>query len=326
MNTTTKTVIAALGTAAGLTLAAQADENLWMYTKGTDTRPKGSWEVKLSDIARMDKKVGDYLFHDIRPEVEYGITDKLTVYGEVMFFNHKYSDIPLDENGDSPIDPIGADGDFSDVQYAGFELGMKYNVLSPYKDAIGLSFGLAYEHRDVYRLDGAAIDQDSIVPSIYLQKNWLDNQLTLAFTGKMEFERRHSPSDNSVHGVLEEEIAFDLGLGLAYRFAPKWTAGVEWRYQTDFVNPVIDGVPDGDSQPTDFSSFGDLTLGNQFQYGHYIGPSLHYAEEGWWVTGSVLWLVKSGGDASRNGAVADLGGAYDEHERLQVGVTIGFEF
>ena len=50
---------------------------------------------------------------------------------------------------------------------------MKYNVLSPYKDVIGLSFGLAYEHRDKYRLDGGDIDQDSFVGTIFLQKDFL---------------------------------------------------------------------------------------------------------------------------------------------------------
>ena len=30
-----------------------AEENLWVYTKGTDTRPEGSYELKLSNISRM---------------------------------------------------------------------------------------------------------------------------------------------------------------------------------------------------------------------------------------------------------------------------------
>ncbi|MEO1857631.1 MAG: DUF6662 family protein [Rubritalea sp.] len=316
------TTLSAMAIFASLNISANADENLWMYTKGTDTRPEGSWELKLNSISRLGKDIGDYAFHDIRPELEYGITDKLTVFGELMLFSHDY-DIP---EGREELDPTV--GQFSKTQYGGFELGMKYNVLSPYKDPIGLSFGLAFEHRDVYRLDGSDIDQDAVAPSIYLQKNWLDNQLTLAFAGKVELERRKGGAGTDEE-VLEEEIAFDLGLGIAYRFAPKWTAGLEWRYQTDFVNPVINGVPDDgkpDVQTGDFSSFDDIQLGSQFQYGHYFGPSLHYAEEGWWVTGSILWLVKSGGDASRNGAVAELGKAYDEHEELHVGVTVGFEF
>ena len=54
----------AAGLAAG---PVMAEENLWVYTKGTDTRPKGSFEFKLSDTIRVGKHSGDYVFHDIRP-------------------------------------------------------------------------------------------------------------------------------------------------------------------------------------------------------------------------------------------------------------------
>lgn len=322
-NIATKTTLTALGLAAGLTLAAQADENLWLYTTGTDTRPKGSFELKLSSNSHIGKGEGDYNFTDFRPELEYGITDKLTVFGELMIFDHRYSGFDSENaDGDSAHDPIA--GSKSVTQYGGFELGFKYNVLSAYKDPIGLSFGLAFEHRDIYRLDGADIDQDSLVPSIFLQKNWLDNQLTWAFTGKMELERRKSPSDNSVSGVLEEEIAFDLSTGLAYRFAPNWTVGVEARYQTDHVDPVEDGI--SGSEAGDFSSLGDLTLGGQFQYGLYVGPSIHYSQEGWWATASILFLVDGGGDESRNISLQEYGKPYDEHEKIHLGLTVGFEF
>ena len=70
---------------------AHAEENLRIYTKGTVTRPKGSFELKISDIARIGKSSGDYAFHDIRPEFEYGITDRLTVGFELMLFDHDYS-------------------------------------------------------------------------------------------------------------------------------------------------------------------------------------------------------------------------------------------
>ena len=47
---------------------AAAEESLWVYTKGSDTRPKGSLELKLNNISRLGKNAGDYSFHDIRPE------------------------------------------------------------------------------------------------------------------------------------------------------------------------------------------------------------------------------------------------------------------
>ena len=60
---------AAIATA---TFTASAGENLWVYAKGTDTRPAGSYEFKIADTIRLDKNAGDhYTFHDIRPEIEY---------------------------------------------------------------------------------------------------------------------------------------------------------------------------------------------------------------------------------------------------------------
>ena len=79
---------------------ASAGENLWLYAQGTDTRPDGSFEFKLKDTIRIGKGSGSYVFHDIRPELEYGITDKLTVSGEIMLFHHNYSGI---EAGNDPV-------------------------------------------------------------------------------------------------------------------------------------------------------------------------------------------------------------------------------
>jgi opacity protein-like surface antigen len=294
-----------------------ADENLWLYARGVDTRPDDTWELKLKNVTRLDKASGHYTFNDFRPEVEYGITDKLTAGAALFLFSHDYS---VDDPDLNPMFETqgGAGGDFNDTQFGGFELGLKYNLLSAYKDPVGVSVGLNYERREVYRLDGADIDQDSVVPVLYLQKNFLDNTFSVAFTGKMELERRRSP------GVLEEEVAFDLALGVAYRFAPKWFVGFETRYQSDFLNPEFDGQSDPNYQRSSFD-LTDIRLGSQYQYGTYMGPSIHYAEQNWWVTGSVLFQVRGGGGESRNPTIRG-GKVYDEHERVHLGLTVGFNF
>ncbi len=296
---------------------AHAEENLWLYVQGTDTRPKDSWELKLSDISRFDKGSGQYTFNDIRPEVEYGITDRLTVGAEIMIFDHHYS---VDNPDLNPMFDTqgGVGGEYDKTQYGGYELSLKYNIFSPYKNFMGLSVGFAFEHREAYRLDGAEIDQDSFVPIVYLQKNFLDNTLVTSFKGKIEFERRESP------GVLEEEIALDLAAGIAYRFMPKWYVGFEVRYQSDFLSPEVAGKPPDGGQQSSFD-LTDFTWGSQFQYGTYMGPSIHYAEEKWWVTGSVLFQVAGGGDEKRNPTISG-GKVYDEHERVHLGLTVGFNF
>ena len=120
---------------------SQAGENLWMYTQGTDTRPKGSTELKWGTIGRFGKYSGDYSFYDHRPEIEYGITDKLTVSGELMIFSHNYSiedaaNAPVsetqssaeDEGGSCISDPANQyDGcRFNRTSFGGYELGAKY--------------------------------------------------------------------------------------------------------------------------------------------------------------------------------------------------------
>ncbi|MFT5904519.1 MAG: hypothetical protein ACI9E1_000103 [Cryomorphaceae bacterium] len=316
---------------AGLILtagSALAEENLWLYTKGTDTRPQGSWELKLSDISRLGKDSGHYRFDDIRPEVEYGVTDKLTVGAKIMLFNHRYS------VNDPELNPMyetqgGDDETFNKFQFGGFEVGAKYNVLSPYKDPLGLSFAAAFEHRSAYRLDGADIDQDSIVLQALVQKNFLDDTLVFALNSKVEFERRKAG------GVLEEEIAFDISAGVSYRVAPKWFVGIEARWQSDFLNPQESGEagnPGFDSEGFEEGvgrsswDLSDMRLGDQFQYGTYIGPTLHYASEGWWLTLGALYQIKGGGDDSRNAANNTSGRNWDEHEKWHLGATVGFEF
>ncbi len=298
--------------------SVQAEENLWVYTKGTDTRPKGSVEIKLSDIIRIGKDSGDYRFHDIRPSIEYGVTDKLTIGAEVLFFDHSYS---VDDPELNPMyetqESVG--GKFNETQYAGYEVAAKYNVLSPYKDIIGLSFRLGFEDRRRYRLDGADIDQESYTATIFLQKNWIDDKLVLAINTKMELERRKSP------GILEEEIAFDMSAGLSYRIAPKHFIGFEYRRQEDHLSPFNTETGQYDEPsltPSEFD-FTDFKVGTRHQYGEYVGPTYHYAEKSWWFTGGVLFQISGGG--SEFAYVKD-GKNFDEHEKIHVGLFMGYEF
>jgi hypothetical protein len=302
--------------------AVSAGENLWVYTKGTDTRPQGSWEFKLSDIIRHGKSNSDYTFHDIRPEVEYGITDRLSIGAEIMIFDHDYEvgvfgDIDEDAQLEPYIETQGGPGQrFSKTQFGGYEISLKYNILSPYKDAFGLSVGAGYERREKYRLDGADIDQDSWTITWFAQKNFLDDTLTLALNWKTEFERRKSP------GVLEEEIAIDVAAGVSYRIAPKWFVGLEFRHQSDYLNPQEEGEFDPTLQRSSFD-LSDFRVGTQHQNGNYIGPTLHYAEQRWWVTVGALFQFEGGGSPhsfNRGGLNVD------EHERVHIGLYYGYEF
>ena len=201
----------------------------------------------------------------------------------------------------------------------GYEASLKYNVLSPYLGSFGLSFGLGYEKRDYYRLDGAAIDQDSYVFTTFIQKNYLDNTLQLVLMPKVEFEKRTTP------GVFEEEIAIDVALGASYRFMPRWFAGLEFRHQSDYLNPREDGEFDPDLERSEFSlSDFTLSVGSQHQRGNYFGPTFHYADEGWWATAGALYQFD--GDGRAEGVNNSNGRNWDEHERWHIGLVFGWEF
>mgnify|MGYP003385497290 CR=1 FL=1 len=313
----------------GVTLAlslmagvANAGENQWLYAKGTDTRPEGSFEFKFSDIMKVGKGSGDYTSHDFRPEIEYGITDKLSISAELVFFDHNYS---VNDIENEPVsDTQGGIGSrYNKTTFAGYEVALKYNILSPYKDFIGLSAGVAFEHRDNYRLDGAEIDQDSITTTLYFQKDFLDDTLIFVVNPKAEFERRKSG------GVLEEEISLELMAAVSYRFMPKWTAGLEYRSQSDYLSVqeraeagTADFDEHGFERGRQRSSFDltDMRLGTRFQSGQYLGPTIHYAEKRWWATAGVLWQFQGGGGFSKGGK------NFDEHEKYHAGFSVGYEF
>lgn len=312
------------------TFTSVAGENLWVYAKGTDTRPAGTYEFKIADTIRIDKNSGDhYTFHDIRPEIEYGVTDKLTVAVEAIIFDHDYDVGSEDEGAPCPMCEAGdGTGKFNDTQFAGYEIAMKYNVLSPYKDAFGFSYGLSYENRDKYRLDGSDIDQDSFVGTLFFQKDYLDNTLVTVLNIKTEFERRKAGT------VVEDEFALEVLAGISYRFAPKWFVGLEFRHQSDYLNPqdkaergnTEEGF-DKDGYRSDLSKtnfdLSDFRIGSQHQYGNYLGPTLHYAEQKWFVTTGVLWQIKGGGSH-----YADVRNDrnWDEHEKIHVGLSYGYAF
>lgn len=296
--------------------AAYADENLWVYARGTDTRPEGSLELRLRDFIAKGKGAGKYIRHEIRPGVEYGVTDRLTVSATAMIFKHDYE--VKNPNVNPMYETQGeAGGKVNHTTLAGYQLMANYNILSPYKDAFGFTAGVAYENRDRYRLDGANINQDSYIGNLRFQKNWLDDRLIVAFNFITELERRKAGE------VLEEEIALEYRAGIAYRYRPKHFVGLEFRHQSDYLNPTEAGVAATDHHGGSNWDLNDARIGSNHQYGMYLGPTYHYAEQNWWTTVGALWQVAGSGSIN---AYSSDGKNWDEHERVHIGVSFGYEF
>lgn len=296
---------------------AQAEENLWVFATGTDTRPQGSWEVKLKDVMMKGKNSGKYIRHEISPSLEYGITDRLTIGATALIFKHKYA--LKDENVQPNYDTQGGEGGkYNHTKLGGYRLMTKYNILSPYKDPIGVSVGFNFDQREVYRLDGADINQNSYIFRAFFQKNWLDDKLVLAINPVIELERRKSGE------VLEEEIALEFLAGISYRVAPKHFVGLEYRHQRDHLTPTDAGVKDPEGHQQSNFDPNDIRIGANHQYANYFGPTYHYAQKNWWYTVGALWQISGGGKSGR-GYNAD-GKNWDEHERVHIGMTVGYEF
>ncbi|MEM1296855.1 MAG: hypothetical protein AAGH89_15935, partial [Verrucomicrobiota bacterium] len=228
-------------------------------------------------------------------------------------FHHDYDNVPWGPMVDTQGGPGGS---FNHTQLGGGEVFLKYNIFNPFEDPFGLSLGLSYDYRRAYRLDGAGINQDAVSPQLFLQKSMMDDRLQWAFKGKVEFEQRKSP------GILEEEIAPDLATGISYKVKEHLWVGFEARYQSDFLSPEEFGVAEGNRSSWDW---GEWTLGDQFQWGLYVGPSIHFDPDApWWFTAGALWQVRGwsaeGSDASSNNK------NWDEHEEAHIGVLFGYEW
>ena len=321
---------AALGAAvmAGAFMPASAAEQFWVYLRGSDPRPQGSWDVTLQDIVRTGKAGGDYTSHDVRVSSEYGITNKLTLRGTIAFSNHDYA---IDDPALQPYYSTqgGEGGRVSRTDFAGYEVGTTYNLMSNYGDEpFGLSVGAGVGKYRRARLDGAPVEQDEVKLDAVAQKNFFDNTLVFAVNPQLTLEkRRFRPGDASSLGAdaREEEVSLAVSAGASYRFAKGWFAGLEYRHQSDFFTPSRGGALATEGNAGLWPSDADLLpeFGDRFHNGDYLGPTLHYGSAKWWATAGALFQVNGGG---ADGAFGSGGRNYSGNEDVHASVAVGFNF
>src|SRR5881396_3522139 len=68
-------------------LAARADERLFTYVQEAEVLPKGGLEFEQWLTHRRGKADGVFARWDFREELEYGLTDRLSVAGYLNFKN-----------------------------------------------------------------------------------------------------------------------------------------------------------------------------------------------------------------------------------------------
>lgn len=257
-----------------------ADENLFGYTYGAETLPKGKMEVYTWQTFRIGKESGRYVGWDQKYEIEWGITD------------HLQASIYANFNG-VDIDGVPGFEDRSDFGFLGTQFALKYNILSPFKDPIGLSLYVepGYVARD--RGTGEPMDAFELETMVILQKNFLDDTLmwyTNIF-GEFAWEK--------INGEYGRGWGPTIFSGLTYRVAPNWFVGLEGHWDADFEG---------------FQA-------NHFQHWDaFLGPVIHYGGKKWWATLSVQKNLASW--PHTKGSSLNL----DDHENFEVRLKLGFNF
>jgi hypothetical protein len=114
---------------------------------------------------------------------------------------------------------------------SGLEIAAKYNFLSPAKDDVGFSSYFGIDRSWLDRHSGQKKDSTSVELEFLVQKYFFDGELIWVANVGMEstHAKRYSinglPADYEWPSYPEMEIGLKGGLGLSYRFIPKWFLG-----------------------------------------------------------------------------------------------------
>ncbi|MBX9965685.1 MAG: hypothetical protein K2Y35_21680 [Burkholderiales bacterium] len=274
----------------------RAAEYPFGYIYTTDTQPKGRFEVEQWVTTQRGQSRGDYSNMQYRTELEYGVTDNFqaSIYANYNSVN-AFANNPDGTTGGRFV-PDDADpaARYKASFYDSTSLEFIWRLMSPYKDA----FGLALYLEPTYGPKRKELEGKLIV-----DKNFLDDQLVWAANLVAAQEQEKYP------GEWEKEAEIQVLTGLSYRFAPRWSAALEYRYVRGY--------------------FGNTWSASNREFAaHFLGPTLHYADKRWWVT--LSWLPQLSGakgytaDAAEN--VID-GRFYKESfARNEFRIRAGFSF
>jgi hypothetical protein len=276
-----------------------ADENLFGYVKGAETIPQGSWEVYEWLTSRSGKGAGHYTALNSQTEIEYGVTNRFSVSGNVKLQSIDTSGLVID--GYLPQDESYG------LRFSGIEGSVKYNFLSPALDDFGLStyVSLVYDRLDPHSgQDKAAY---SVEGTLLAQKYFFEGQLVwVANVGTEATRATRGPIENLPPGFdwpINPEIEWEwtVGSGATYRFARNWYAGLELVYQTEFETEV-----------------------GQERWSLFAGPSLHYGAQRWWATLTWTPQLRGGGEQYPRQTETDL--HLVEKTEREVRFKFGFNF
>jgi len=246
--------------------AASAEESIFAFVYTTDLLPQGGKEVEQWITWRHQKNGGTYDQLEGRTEFEYGLASNLQA---AVYLNYAWTQAYHNGPFGATTPPeqfadymAGPDDFFNAKRFTGVSGELIYRILSPYTDGIGLA---------LYTEPTIGKNFFELESKVILQKNYLDDLLTIAVNFTYAPEFRNVPSnDNPPVFNWQEETDINFGLAVSYRFIENWSAGFE------FLNE------------REFNSFDFSHLSNS---GYYLGPTIHFGGEHFFFTATALWQM-----------------------------------
>jgi hypothetical protein len=191
-----KHILTALAAAAALSTAAEAHDRRFTFLYETTPMPAGTWEFEPWFTWKHYDNKDRFEF---RYELEYGVTDRLTVAAYLSDWRYT----------------TGDGGDEAEWRTAGLEA--LYSLTNPTTDAIGSAlYGEVLYGPEKFALEGKLLLQKNLGP------------IVLAYNGVVEAEWEGKDYDEEV-GVWENIF------GVSYQISPSFSVGAEAMHKVEYA-------------------------------------------------------------------------------------------
>ena len=239
-------------------LPAAAEDQPFVTLYSTDIHERGEAEFEQWLHWKTGHTGATYDEFLARSEVEYGLLDDLQ---GSLYLSYDHS------RTREPGGPADTDS------FVGVQGELIYRLLNVHSDPLGLA---------LYVEPSYSAEEHGIETKILLQKNFLHD--ALRWVVNVNFEDNWDRDQ----GGWNKVSALEFDTGLAYRFTPELSGGVEFDNERAFNGLVLGGTA------------------SQQSSAYYLGPTIHYEGEPFDVTlGAQAQLPMSGAGALNDGFVAD---------------------
>jgi hypothetical protein len=204
--------------AAGFMALAQtalADDQPFISLYTTDIEAAQEHEIEQRILFTAQKPGEAYAGIESNTAFEYGVTDDFQISG---YANYDWDRTRLH----APLSPAATESEF------GVSGEAIYRFLNVYFDPVGLA---------VYLEPGYSPHARALEGKILLQKNFLNDDLRIAFNANFENRWEHDA------GAWHRGSAIEMRLGAAYNLTPEWSLCAEFSNENEYDGLVGSGRP-----------------------------------------------------------------------------------